>query len=181
MRRTAVVLLTLLTLSLGLASCGPDQDAPVSEFSADDRDDAKKEARKAVEGVFTGEESDCIIDKVFARDDLTTRQILDYAKKPGTGGPAERAYVEEVPKCVDPDTEIENPAPMTDAVRDGFVKGATGDGSLDEQQATCLLDALTASGFTARDLTLAGYFPEKQQEITDKVGEVAGGCVGDNP
>jgi hypothetical protein len=181
MRRIVLTLLVLAALLVGSGACGPDENAPVSELSKDDRGEAKEAARESVKGIFTAEESDCIVDAVFERDDVTPRQILDYAKKPDSSSPVEGIYQQAVPPCVDPDATIDDPGPMSAEMRSQFIRGATESGDLTEEQATCLLDALTGSGYSPRDLMLAGYFPEKQQQLTAKVPEVAGQCFATNP
>ncbi|HVM10279.1 MAG TPA: hypothetical protein VM345_17600 [Acidimicrobiales bacterium] len=175
MLRRFVVPLVVVTFALVSAACGPDEDAPMNEFGKQS-EEAKKEAREAVKGVFTAAESDCIVDALFERDDITPRQVMDYAEAPQPGGPVEAAYAEEVPRCVDPNVTIDDPGPLNPALRDGMVKGATAQG-VTEEEANCLLDALFANGFTARDVSLAGYFPEKEQQLTQKVTEVATHCV----
>ena len=155
-----------------------DRAATLNELEREgEGDEMKRAARESLAGVFTAGESDCIMDALLQRDDLTAGQILDYAEAPGSGGPVEAAYVELVPGCVEPDATVEGAGPPSAEMRAGMIQGATNAGLTDDE-ATCMFDALIADGWSARDLTLAGYLPERQQLLTSAVEGVAGHCFG---
>ena len=168
-----VVLAVLAVTFLG-GSEEIDRSAKVSELG-DEREEMQQAARESLEGVFTPAESDCLVDALLQRDDLTAGQILDYAEAPGSGGPVEAAYVEVMPTCLDPNATVESAGPPSPELRAGMIEGAVNAG-LAEDEANCMFDALIADGWTARDLTLAGYLPERQEELTAAVEQVAGHC-----
>lgn len=173
-----VALFAILAITFLGRSDEVDRAATLSELERDgEGDQMKRAARESLAGVFTAAESDCIMDGLLERDDLTAGQILDYAEAPGSGGPVEAAYVELVPGCVDPDAIVEGAGPPPAEMRTGMIKGAVSAG-LTEDQATCMFDALIADGWTARDLTLAGYLPEREPLLTAAVENVAGHCFG---
>lgn len=173
----AVAVLAILAITfLGRSSDEVDRAATLGELERDgEGDEMKQAARESLAGVFTASESDCIMDGLLQRDDLTAGQILDYAEAPGTGGPVEAAYVELVPGCVDPNATVDGAGPPSAEMRTGMIQGATAAG-LTEDEATCMFDALIADGWTARDLTLAGYLPEREQLLTSAVERVAAHC-----
>lgn len=172
-----VAVLAILAITfLGRSSDEVDRAATLSELERDgEGDEMKQAARESLAGVFTAAESDCIMDGLLQRDDLTAGQILDYAEAPGTGGPVEAAYVALVPGCVDPNATVDGGGPPAPEMRSGMIKGAVNAG-LTEAEATCMFDALIADGWTARDLTLAGYLPEREPQLTSAVENVAGHC-----
>ena len=172
-----IAVLAILAITfLGRSTDEVDPAATLSELERDgEGDEMKRAARESLAGVFTAGESDCIMDGLLERDDLTAGQILDYAESPGSGGPVEAAYVELVPTCVDPDATVEGAGPPAPEMRSGMIEGAVNAG-LTEAEATCMFDALIADGWTARDLTLAGYLPEREPQLTAAVENVAGHC-----
>ncbi len=136
------------------------------------------EARNATRGVFSPAESDCIVDGLASRSDLTVRQIVDYFERPGPG-PVDTAYGEIVPGCIDPAAVVE-PAPIAPALREGFLNGMqAGDSRLTREQANCLLDGLLARGVTPRQLTLAGYDDRVFAMLSRELEQAAVECAPD--
>jgi hypothetical protein len=174
-----IAVLSLLAIAFLGRPADVDRTVKMSELG-DQSEEMKREARASLRGVFTPGESDCLIDGLLQRDDLTAGQILDYAKAPATGGPVEAAYSELAPGCLDPNATVESTGPPPPELRTAMVKGAVNSG-LTEDEANCMFDALVADGWTARDLTLAGYLPERQQELTSAVQRVAGPCFPPGP
>jgi hypothetical protein len=146
----------------------PVSDIPVEQLQRD--------AREATRGIFSTEESDCIVSSLVTRSDLTVRQVLDYFERP-TPGAVETAYGEIVPACVDPAAVVE-PAPISPVVREGFVNGLrAADPSFTDEEANCLLDGLFAQGVTARQLTLSGYDDTVLDMITPQIEQAALECL----
>lgn len=140
MHRTVAI--AVLVLALAAASgCGPEQDVdePAKLSESTELDETKAQAREATAGVFTTSESDCVIDRLFARSDLSAGQIVEYQQGPAPG-PVNDAYQVIVPQCVDPSAVVE-PKPLSPPLREGFINGfKAGAPNVTEQQAGCVLD-----------------------------------------
>jgi hypothetical protein len=167
-------LLIVMLVVVLVAACGPSRDTKLSAVPV--REKSKQEARAATAGVFSASESDCILDKLFARSDLDVGQISDFAKKPQTSGPVAEAYKEIVPQCIDPNAVVP-PSAMSPELRKGFTAGVKSSlPTATDEQVSCLIDSLLATGLTPRDFTLAGYIPSYQQKVIGQIGDAGKKC-----
>lgn len=146
---------------------------PVSALPADD---LKRDSRAVSAGIFTGAESDCVVERLMRHPGLTVGQIDDHFRAPEPGA-VEKAYAQIVPACVDPGAVVE-PARTHPVFRESFINGLRSSApEFTVEEAGCLLDSLLAQGVSPRAITLAGYDEQRQQQLMPHVDAAVRQCV----
>lgn len=171
--QAAVALLLLALAAFSDISDRPDAQTPVNALPVME---LKRESRAAAAGIFTPAESDCMVEKLVRRPDITVGQIEEYFRAPQPG-PVESAHTQIVPSCIDPAAVVE-PAPLHPGVRQLFVNGLkVGLPDITDEEADCVLDGLLARGVTPRELNLSGYDDQLFQKLAPEFEAVSSKCL----